>query len=116
MMRQNLAVHDRRESGVPAERSLRLQNLLPGYLLDIGDVALGNPELRQQQFSRFGPLLTRSRSYGGATLNARAVKEAFGRGNRQHRRGLSAPAGLSEDHDLGRVASEVLDVVADPFE
>jgi hypothetical protein len=53
---------------------------------------------------------------GGAALHDRLVEEALRRRHRGKRADLGPAAGLTHDRHVARVAAEVRDVVADPFE
>ena len=52
----------------------------------------------------------------GAALDDRAMEQALAGRHRHHGRDLSAAAGLAEDRHVARVAAELADIVAHPFE
>ncbi len=103
--------HNRRSAA--ASRS---EQFLRGDILQFIDLAFAEAQIGQHPPRDFGALVRCRHSEGRPALNARLVKKPFGFGHGHKRTDLGAAPRFAEYSHVSRVASEMCDIVPDPFE
>jgi hypothetical protein len=99
-----------------AKESLRVVELCGGEAAQLGELEGPEPEFLEHRAGGCGRVLARGGLDDRSALHDRLVKQAARRRHRHQDADFGAAAGLAEDRDVGGIAAEARDIVADPFE